>query len=68
METDPASVQLLLQGETLRRDQTVAAKGVTISSILELRAKGGVRKGSDDDEEGEEEELDEGQVSSLGYM
>ena len=66
MDTDPASVQLVLQGETLRRDQTVSAKGVTISSILELRAKSGVKRGSDDDGEEEEvEELDENQVRSF---
>lgn len=62
VDADPASVQLLLQGEALRRDQTIAAKGVTIASILELRAKGGVKKGSDEDEVEEEEELDEDQI------
>ena len=56
----PASVQLLLEGDPLRRDQTIGAKGVTITSILELRAvaAGGKRDGDG----GDAGELDDDQV------
>ena len=42
MDVDPASVQFVLQDETLRRDTTVAAKGISINDVTHSMRGGNV--------------------------
>ena len=40
VDVDAASVQFVLQDETLRRDTTVAAKGISINDVTHERERG----------------------------
>ena len=42
VDVDAASVQFVLQDETLRRDTTVAAKGISINDVTHERGERGV--------------------------
>ena len=44
VDVDAASVQFVLQDETLRRDTTVAAKGISINDVTHERGERGLSK------------------------